>query len=88
MTYDGQKIHFMGMCKYTLTRTLQKKPCAFNIMVSDERRNNKKSVSYTKQVDVEIGGIHITLFKGRKIQVHAHHKKSRQKKKIVGHCLC
>ncbi|XP_056022048.1 zonadhesin-like [Ostrea edulis] len=69
-TYDGQKIHFMGMCMYTLTRTLGNKPCAFNIMVSNERRNKKKSVSYTKQVDVEIGGIYVTLFKGRKIQVN------------------
>ncbi|XP_061195814.1 IgGFc-binding protein-like [Saccostrea echinata] len=69
-TYDGQKIHFMGTCKYTLTRTLGKQPCAFNIMVYNERRNNKKSVSYTKQVDVEIGNNRVSLFKGKISQVN------------------
>lgn len=68
-TYDGSKIHFMGVCKYTLTKTTEKTPCAFNIMVSNERRNNKKKVSYTKQVDVEIGGSYVVLFKGRKTEV-------------------
>ena len=60
----------MGMCTYTLTKALGNKSCGFNIKVSNERRNNKKSVSYTKQVDVEIGGTRIRLFKGRKVQVH------------------
>uniref|UniRef100_K1PIX3 IgGFc-binding protein n=1 Tax=Magallana gigas TaxID=29159 RepID=K1PIX3_MAGGI len=69
-TYDGSKIHFMGVCKYTLTKTTEKTPCAFNIMVSNERRNNKKKVSYTKQVDVEIGGSYVVLFKGRKTEVN------------------
>nr|XP_034326093.1 BMP-binding endothelial regulator protein-like [Crassostrea gigas] len=67
-TYDGSKIHFMGVCKYTLTKTTEKTPCAFNIMVSNERRNNKKKVSYTKQVDVEIGGNYVVLFKGKKLR--------------------
>lgn len=61
----------MGVCKYTLTKTTKETPCAFNIMVSNERRNNKKKVSYTKQVDVEIGGSYIVLFKGRKTEVRA-----------------
>ncbi|XP_062614735.1 zonadhesin-like [Saccostrea cucullata] len=67
---DVPKIHFMGTCKYTLTRTLEKQPCAFNIMVYNERRNNKKTVSYTKQVDVEIGTNRVSLFKGKISQVN------------------
>jgi hypothetical protein len=45
-TYDGQMIHFMGDCKYTLTKSIKDiGNCTFNVEVQNERRNGNNKVN-------------------------------------------
>ncbi|XP_069114973.1 IgGFc-binding protein-like [Argopecten irradians] len=63
-TYDGQMIHFMGICKYLLTKTTKADdPCKFSVLVANERRGRNRRVSYTKRVTVQVYGIKITMKK-------------------------
>ncbi|XP_074650327.1 uncharacterized protein LOC141905382 [Tubulanus polymorphus] len=71
-TYDKQKIDFMGVCKYTLSRSTTKKdPCAFNIEGKQERRNGKKKkkVSFLRLVDFDFRGHRFRLMFGGKVFV-------------------
>ncbi|CAD5116778.1 DgyrCDS5627 [Dimorphilus gyrociliatus] len=71
-TFDGQKFDFMGTCQYTLA-----KPCpeaekgglpAFNVEVRNYHRpNRKKTVSYTKYVDIQTLGYNVRL--GQRLRV-------------------
>ena len=64
--YDGDRIDFQGICKYTLTQSGPDFPlltCNFNIEVKNEHRGSKTDVSYTRMADVWICGQKITLKK-------------------------
>ncbi|XP_052830493.1 uncharacterized protein LOC128249920 [Octopus bimaculoides] len=68
-TFDGQLIHFMGTCKYTLARSLQSKGARFfNVEVKNENRGNKK-VSYTRMVDIILNGVRIRLLPKLKMRM-------------------
>ena len=72
-TYDGAMIHFMGICKYTLTKSTKKDdPCAFNVEVKNERRGNNDRVSFTRSVDVQVYGVRIRLLQQGKVLVSIH----------------
>ena len=69
-TYDGNLIHFMGTCKYTLTKsTIEDDACGFNVEVKNEHRKKKSDVSYTRYVDVKIYGISVRILPGGKVLV-------------------
>ena len=69
-TYDGQMIHFMGVCKYTMTKSLTKNdPCAFSVEVKNEHRGRNRRVAYTRAVDVRIYGKLVRLAPGHKVYV-------------------
>lgn len=69
-TYDGQIIHFMGICKYLLTKsTKPQDKCAFSIEVKNYRRESNEKVSYTREVDLNIYGKKISLLQGRNVMV-------------------
>ncbi|KAK3105270.1 hypothetical protein FSP39_021390 [Pinctada imbricata] len=69
-TYDGQMIHFQGICKYLLTElTYKYDPCWFSVSVQNENRGSKR-VSYTKMVEIETQGIKISLGKKGLVQVN------------------
>lgn len=63
-TYDGQMIHFMGICKYILTAGK-----SFTVEVKNEHRGGSKRVSYTRMIDIKLGNVTIRLLKGKKILV-------------------
>ena len=67
-TYDGQWIHYMGHCKYTLTRLLQDTECQFNVEVKNRGKPNKH-VTWTKYVEVSIHGHIIRLGQGKTVRV-------------------
>ena len=61
-TYDGEMIHFMGTCKYTLTRsTTSNDTCGFHVIVKNEHRNKNTRVSFTRRVTLKILGKKIGL---------------------------
>lgn len=69
-TYDGQMIHFMGVCKYLMTKSLTKNdPCAFSVEVKNEHRGRNRRVAYTRSVDVKIYGKVVRLAPGHKVFV-------------------
>lgn len=69
-TYDGQMIHFMGTCKYTLTKTTKDYgDCSFSVEVKNERRGKNTRVSYTRTVDLNMYGKKVRLSKGGKVSV-------------------
>ncbi|XP_078313062.1 zonadhesin-like isoform X2 [Crassostrea virginica] len=69
-TYDGQMIHFMGVCKYTMTKSLTKNdPCSFSVEVKNEHRGRNRRVAYTRAVDVRIYGKLVRLAPGHKVYV-------------------
>ncbi|XP_033741866.1 zonadhesin-like [Pecten maximus] len=52
--FDGSLVHFMGTCKYTLSRYDKKgDSCSYAVEVKNERREGNKHVSYTRLVDVD-----------------------------------
>ncbi|XP_033741869.1 zonadhesin-like [Pecten maximus] len=68
--FDGQIVHFMGTCKYTLSRYDKKgDSCSYAVEVENERRRGNKRVSYTRLVDVRIFGRNIRLHLERRIYV-------------------
>ncbi|XP_060070842.1 IgGFc-binding protein-like, partial [Ylistrum balloti] len=67
--FDGQTVHFMGICKYSLSKLSGNETCAFDVQVKNEHRNNLKHVSFTRMVDIKIGQVSVKLLKGRKLQV-------------------
>ena len=71
-TYDGAMIHFMGICKYTLTKSTKKGDvCAFNVEVKNERRNGNTRVAYTRSVDVTLYGTTVRLLPGGAVLVRS-----------------
>ena len=69
-TYDGQLIHFMGTCKYTLTQSLTgNDKLAFNVEVKNEHRGFNRRVAFTKLVDFQIYNKTISLRKGKRVYV-------------------
>ena len=64
--YDGGLVHFMGICKYVLSKSVnQKGPCAFSVEVKNEHRG-WKAVSWTRLVDLKMAGVTIRLHKNMK----------------------
>ena len=62
--YDGGRIDFQGICKYTMTASGPDFPhlnCAFKVDVKNEHRGGKTDVSYTREADVWICGQKISL---------------------------
>ena len=64
-TFDGQWIHFMGICKYTLSKAAMNDPCDFNVEVKNEHRYGNMRVSYTRLVDFQIYGKTIRLHQNK-----------------------
>ncbi|XP_062571037.1 zonadhesin-like [Saccostrea cucullata] len=69
-TYDGQMIHFMGICKYTLTKVKNSRSNEFNVEVKNEHRGSSRSVSYTRLVDVKLGKNTIRLHKKHQVYLN------------------
>ncbi|XP_021348638.1 zonadhesin-like isoform X2 [Mizuhopecten yessoensis] len=67
--FDGQTIHFMGNCKYLLSKLTDNKTCGFDVQVENEHRLNQKHVSFTRLVNIKIGQQSITLLQGRRLQI-------------------
>ncbi|KAK3093998.1 hypothetical protein FSP39_022729 [Pinctada imbricata] len=69
-TYDGSIIHFMGICKYTMTKSKDSNDeCAFNVEVKNEHRGGNTRVSFTKSVDVTIYGKTVRILPQRKVLI-------------------
>ena len=68
-TYDGQMIHFMGTCKYILTKSMTTDKCAFSVEVKNEHRGHNKRVSFTRMVDVKIYGKTVRITQGGNVLV-------------------
>ncbi|KAK3093267.1 hypothetical protein FSP39_013469 [Pinctada imbricata] len=69
-TYDGQWIHFQGICKYVLTELSDHDdPCWFSVSVKNENRGSKR-VSFTRLVDIQLPYTKLRLRKGRKLEVN------------------
>ncbi|KAK3093560.1 hypothetical protein FSP39_017309 [Pinctada imbricata] len=69
-TYDGQWIHFQGICKYVLTQLSDHDdPCWFSVSVKNENRGSKR-VSFTRLVDIQLPNTKLRLRKGRKLEVN------------------
>jgi len=63
-TFDRAQIDFMGTCEYTLARSLKDiGNCSFDITVQNEHRKGRKSVSYTKRVNINMYGMEVSLLK-------------------------
>ncbi|XP_048735098.2 IgGFc-binding protein-like [Ostrea edulis] len=74
-TYDGQMIHFMGICKYTMTKSLTRNdPCAFSVEVKNEHRGRNRRVAYTRTVDAKIYGKVVRLAPNRKVYINGERK--------------
>ncbi|KAK3092565.1 hypothetical protein FSP39_004471 [Pinctada imbricata] len=74
-TYDGNIIHFMGSCRYTLTKSTKNgDACAFNVEVKNEHRGQNTRVSYTRYVDVQIYGLSVRLLPKGKVLVNGKRK--------------
>ncbi|CAI9720130.1 Hypothetical predicted protein [Octopus vulgaris] len=70
-TFDGQMIHFMGTCKYTLVTPHQGSNYPhFKVEVKNEHRGRNKRVSYTRLVDVKLGNNTLRLLPRRRITVN------------------
>lgn len=68
--YDGNMVHFMGICKYTLSQTVgMLDECGFVIEVKNENRNGVTRVAYTRMVDVTVMGRTFRLLQGGKVEV-------------------
>lgn len=68
-TFDGQMIHFMGECKYTLSKFDSTDNCAFNVEVKNVKRHENARVSFTRLVDVKVPGFNIRLLQKRRLTV-------------------
>ncbi|XP_056020701.1 zonadhesin-like isoform X2 [Ostrea edulis] len=65
--FDGQTIHFMGICKYTLTKVKNSRKNIFNVQVKNEYHGRNRRVSYTRLVDLKLGKTTIRLHKYHKV---------------------
>ncbi|XP_036356796.1 zonadhesin-like [Octopus sinensis] len=72
--FDGQMIHFMGTCKYTLA-TIKKGPnnTYFSVEVKNEHRGNNR-ISCTRLVDVKLTDFTIRLLPANKILINSEEK--------------
>lgn len=68
-TYDGQMIHFMGTCKYLLTKSKENNECSFSVEVKNERRGRNTKVAYTRTVDIKIYKKAVRIMQGGKVLV-------------------
>lgn len=68
--FDGQVIHFMGTCKYTLVSTTKDSSLtAFSVEAKNEHRRGNMKVSYTRMVDIKVNGVTLRLLPKHKILV-------------------
>ena len=65
-TFDGQMIHFPGICKYTLAASSKEASNFFVVEVKNERSGN---ISYTRLVDIKLKGYTIRLMPGSEMLV-------------------
>lgn len=68
-TFDGNMIHFYGICKYTLAKSIGGGACAFDVQVKNERRGRNRRVSYTRFVEVKMAGRTYRLDQRRRVYV-------------------
>ena len=70
-TFDGITIHFQGVCIYILAGTKENANVqnAFQVLVQNEHRNGRTTVSFTAAVIVSVGNVYIKIFKGKRVQV-------------------
>ncbi|KAK3094138.1 hypothetical protein FSP39_024610 [Pinctada imbricata] len=69
-TFDGQWIHFQGVCKYLLTELINAyDPCWLSVSVKNENRGNKR-VSFTRSIDVQLKKAHIRLRKNGHVEIN------------------
>ena len=70
-TFDGEMIHFQGMCTYNLATPLQQYPGLehFSILTRNERRNGGTTVSYPRYVEVKVYGKTIRMERNKVITV-------------------
>ncbi|VDI32522.1 Hypothetical predicted protein [Mytilus galloprovincialis] len=68
-TFDGQVLHFMGTCKYTLSQYVNPSSrCRFHVQVKNENRGNTQ-VSFTRSVHVVVRKTKIDLLKNNVVKV-------------------
>lgn len=71
-TFDGERIDFMGTCKYTLSEYSKAgDECSYSVQVKNERRGSNTKVSFTRLVDVYMHGTVITLHQHKNVYVSA-----------------
>lgn len=64
-TFDGERYHFQGLCKYTMTENqCPEKMPPFKVTSKNEVRGTNTDVTYPKYVEVEVYGTVIRLDKG------------------------
>ncbi|VDI74139.1 Hypothetical predicted protein, partial [Mytilus galloprovincialis] len=73
-TYDGQMIHFMGTCKYLLTKSKENNECSFSVEVKNERRGRNTKVAYTRTVDIKIYKKAVRIMQGGKVLINGQKK--------------
>lgn len=63
-SFDGQVIHFMGICTYTMVKSTSNDKCGgFEVQVQNEHRGANTKVSYTQYVLVKLADATIRLDK-------------------------
>ncbi|CAG2230225.1 unnamed protein product [Mytilus edulis] len=63
-SFDGQVIHFMGICTYTMVKSTSNDKCGgFEVQVQNEHRGANTKVSYTQYVLVRLADATIRLDK-------------------------
>ncbi|XP_021353611.1 zonadhesin-like isoform X2 [Mizuhopecten yessoensis] len=69
--FDGQRVNFMGTCKYTLSQ-YQKvgDTCSYAVEVKNEHRSGYTHVSYTRLVDIRVFDTTIRLHLQKRVYVN------------------
>ena len=68
-TFDGEMIHFQGICKYTMVspKSTATGIPAFKVQVKNERRYGNTHASYTRYVEVHVYGKIIRLGRDKNV---------------------
>ena len=70
-TFDGQWIHFQGICTYLLAEAWHG-PCGMIVHVKNRQSTRNTKVSLTRTMYVTVGSDKIVVDQNRKITVNIH----------------
>ncbi|KPP67350.1 zonadhesin-like [Scleropages formosus] len=69
-TFDGKFYTFMGTCTYTLARSCQNSTGPWFSVEGKNEERGVAGVSYLRKLYVTVGGVTVTMMKGRKTMVN------------------